>query len=108
MLVVLGHLLAGDRAKHMDIIGIFHYFIYSVHMPMFMLISGYLSKRPINLKKAIKNYLIPYILFDLLYLMWLVIRGQEVSWNILFPTYVYWYILALFVMRLILSKSNKV
>ena len=70
LLVVLGHLLAGDRAKNIDIIGISHYFIYSVHMPMFMLISGYLSKKPVYLKKAIKNYLIPYIFFDLLYLMW--------------------------------------
>lgn len=105
-LVVLGHSIAGDRAKNYDIIGITHYFIYSIHMPMFMLISGYLSKKPVNIKKAVKNYLIPYIIFDCLYLVGLAVRGQEVSWNILFPTYVYWYILALFIMRIILSTSN--
>ncbi|MDD7636305.1 MAG: acyltransferase family protein [Clostridiales bacterium] len=90
VLVVLGHTLAGQRAQNMDMFGILHYLIYSVHMPMFMLISGYLSKKQISIKKAIKDYLIPYIFFDLLYIIWEALRGIDVSLNILFPTYVYW------------------
>ena len=69
-----------------------------------MLVSGILSKHHISLKKAFNTYIIPYIFFDGLYMVWLSIRGVSVSWNVLFPTYVYWYILALFFMRLILSK----
>lgn len=107
LLVVLGHSLAGDKAANLDIIGVSHYFIYAIHMPMFMLISGLLSKRSVTLKKAIKNYLVPYILFDILYMVWLLLRGETVEWNVLLPTYVYWYILALFFMRLLLSKCRK-
>ena len=77
-------------------------------MPMFMLISGYLSKKQISIKKAIKDYLIPYIFFDLLYIIWEALRGIDVSLNILFPTYVYWYILALFIMRIMIAKINMV
>lgn len=102
LLVVLGHSLAGDKAASLDIIGASHYFIYAIHMPMFMLISGLLSKRTVTFKKAIKNYLIPYIL----YMVWLLLRGEKVEWNILIPTYVYWYILDLFFMRLLLSKCK--
>lgn len=107
LFVVLGHSLAGAKATNSDIIGVSHYFIYAIHMPMFMLISGLLSKRPVTFKKAIKHYLIPYILFDILYMVWLSLRGGKVEWNVLLPTYVYWYILALFFMRLLLSKCRR-
>lgn len=98
--------MAGDKAASLDIIGVSHYFIYAIHMPMFMLIFGLLSKRTVTFKKAIKNYLIPYILFNILYMVWLLLRGEKVEWNVLLPTYVYWYILALFFMRLLLSKCK--
>lgn len=72
-------------------------------MPMFILISGYLCKNKWSSKKLIRNYIVPYIIFDLLWAIYSIIRNTEQlkSLNILYPTYVYWFILCLFFLRII-------
>ena len=70
---------------------------------MFILISGYLSKRKWSQKKLLKNYILPYIIFDLLWVFYSLIR-ETISiraLNLFIPTYVYWYILCLCIMRII-------
>ena len=44
-------------------------------MPMFMLISGYLGKRQPLIRKIVRNYFIPYIVFDYVYVIYAVLRG---------------------------------
>ncbi len=104
-LVVLGHMFAGvnvDLFKHT------HYFIYCVHMPMFMLVSGYLSKKPTNLRKIFKNYIIPYVVFDFLYAIFIVLfhHGALTNLNVLVPIYVYWYILCLGLLKVIIGSRQ--
>ena len=102
ILVVLGHLLAGDGNNHMNAFVITHFFIYAVHMPIFVLISGYFSKKEYGWSKFIKECLIPYIVFDLLYTSFLRIGGSEKnSFNILITQNGYWYILCIGIMRMI-------
>lgn len=63
ILVVLGHIFSGGNVKT---------YIYSFHMPLFFIISGYLFnysnvksfKEFIN--KKIKAYLIPYVTFSII------------------------------------------
>ena len=102
-LVVLGHLIGGGY-NNKSILGVAHYFIYSIHMPMFVLISGLLSKNQTSFKKIIGNYVIPYIIFDLAYVLFGTIIGQSVSWNILVPSFAYWYILCIAIMKFVYSN----
>ncbi|EEQ59556.1 acyltransferase [Clostridiales bacterium 1_7_47FAA] len=103
MAVVFGHLIGGKTSQEHNIYGILHYLIYSVHMPMFILISGYLSKKKWTYKKMLRNYILPYIIFDLLWVVYSLIRGtvSAAELNVLVPTYVYWYILCLCLMRIV-------
>lgn len=103
--VVFGHLIGNNKSN--IVFSITHYLIYSIHMPMFILISGLLNKKK-SIIINIKKYLIPYIIFDFLYAIWMFIfRNNSSSLNILIPTYVYWYILCLAIMKIIYSKKRE-
>lgn len=76
ILVVFGHALSKDIAASNKIWGIVRSLIYMVHMPLFFMISGYLfqvknqsyrrsTKLSFIAKKA-KQYLIPYISFNVI------------------------------------------
>ena len=85
------------------------YAITIFHMPAFIFVSGYLSKKPQNALKNFKNLLIPYILgYSLTWYsqIWL---GRSVDYEILRPTgTVMWYILALFIYRLTIEALGKI
>ena len=78
-------------------------------MQMFMFISGYFSKRQMKFSAIFKNYFLPYIVFDIAYAVYSIIRGTGDinSLNLFTPTYVYWYILCLGFMRLLGSSKIK-
>ena len=107
-LVVFGHLTAGDWLLSLKSIEIVRYLIYSYHMPMFILITGLFSKKEQSIRKIVSAYIIPYIVFDISYLLWCLVLGKEANFLILFPTYVYWYILCIAIQKLMLYRiKNK-
>ena len=93
ILVVLGHLLQGlDKSGIIHDKSIFNYIdyvIYSFHMPLFFLISGYLYKRNENIKtlKAYKlfvckktlNLAIPYFIFSVVQILINILFASEVN-----------------------------
>lgn len=58
--VVLGHVISGENSFLTTAIGYTHYLIYSVHMSLFFMLSGYLSKRNFTFSKVIFNFFLPY------------------------------------------------
>lgn len=83
-------------------------FIYSFHMPLFFMISGYLFKTNLsyreNLTKSFKTLLLPYTYLNLLLLplyLWDMHKGASfLEYAIRFVTGdLYWFIMALFLMR---------
>ena len=62
--MVLGHVGLGNSFDH---------YIHAFHMPIFFIISGFFLKRNINtnfiefLKKILKKYMLPYLIFSLFY-----------------------------------------
>lgn len=69
ILVILGHVLKGKINETLS-----RYFIYSFHMPMFIIISGFLfnytnflKKRKIFINDFIKRIFIPYIIANIIY-----------------------------------------
>ena len=65
--VVFGHTIE-YYIKDSKILMTTYIFIYIFHMPLFIFISGYLSKNFYKMKrKAVKNLLIPYIIFNMIW-----------------------------------------
>lgn len=108
-LVVFNHIIAFNLVKVDMVVRYIWYAITIFHMPAFIFVSGYLSKKPQNVLKNVKNLLIPYILgYSLTWYsqIWL---GRSVTYEILRPTgTVMWYVLALFVYRLTIEAVGKI
>ncbi len=108
-LVVFNHIIAFNLVKVDTVVRYVWYAITIFHMPAFIFVSGYLSKKPQNTLKNFKNLLIPYILgYSLTWYsqIWL---GRSVDYEILRPTgTVMWYILALFIYRLTIEALGKI
>ena len=102
MLVVFGHLTAGGDLS-LKSIKITRYLIYSFDMPMFIFMTGLFSKKKQGIKRILSAYIIPYIIFDSIYVLWCMVVGKEANLLILIPTFVYWYILCIALQKLMIS-----
>lgn len=102
-LVVLGHLRSDYNS-----------YIFSFHMPFFLMLSGFLQKkRPLKeeLVKSAKSLLVPYIIYNLYLLIYSLFTGEYTSdypwsmavglqWNLSMACRPLWFLLALFWMRI--------
>jgi len=117
-LVVLGHSLEFIR-KDYEVARLLYVFIYEFHMPVFVFISGYLSK---NVEKgrrnAVRNFLTPFLLFNIIWnLITLVgplfLRGKftelpsEQAFSFFTPGWALWYIFAMFLWKILLPDLLK-
>lgn len=85
-LVVFNHIIAFNLVKVDMVVRYIWYGITIFHMPAFCFISGYLSKKPQNVLKNVKNLLIPYILGYSLTCYSQIWLGKSVDYEILRPT----------------------
>ncbi|MFC4076103.1 acyltransferase family protein [Salinithrix halophila] len=106
VLVVLGH---GYRPliDESPIIKSVYLTIYTFHMPLMILISGYFAKsfnKEGQSKKVIATILIPYIIFQILYSLYdhFVYETDAINFSILEPYWIMWFMFSLFLWRLIL------
>lgn len=103
--VVIGHAIE----PLIDISGkfkILYCYIFSFHMPLFVFISGYFSKTYINNGnkiKSIQRFLIPYLLFQILYAIFYkyILHIPSIQITLVIPIYIMWYLLATFIWILI-------
>ena len=105
-LVVFGHIIEPLITQSMALESIY-LSIYSFHIPVFVIISGILSKTiPSNdsIKKLIKNILTPLIVFTVLYeSLNYFIEGEISDYTRSFqPYWILWFLFSLFIWRLIL------
>lgn len=111
LLVVIGHTIE----PLIDISGklkILYCYIFSFHMPLFVFVSGYFSKNYIDNSKNVKSiqrFLIPYLLFQTLYVLFykylLNVPGTQIT--LVTPIYLMWYLLSAFVWILITPYFTK-
>lgn len=101
-LVPIGHSLVPTLAA--DSSRATYIFIYTFHMPLFVLISGYLSRNFWNsnakTNKLVDTFLIPYVIVEVGYALLRVSTGQKWSLTIIDPAWLNWYLLALLFWRL--------
>ncbi len=105
VLVALGHawepLRADSRAA-----GALYIFVYTFHMPAFMVISGYFSRsfqgKPHQLKRLVSGIAVPYVLFEVAYTFFKRWADDDPNQpiSLLDPWYLTWFLGALFLWRL--------
>lgn len=103
ILVVFGHV--------MERFGVFpkiRGIIYVFHMPFFIFISGYFSKNTDKIEnKLIKNLLIPFFIFNAIYMLsiedcyYTTFQERLKNFNIFRASYLYWYLISLFIWRIL-------
>ena len=70
-LVVFAHIL--ERFLEVKLYNSLYVIIYSFHMPLFIFISGYLSKNTDRCRQnAFSDFFIPYIIFNTIYFSFLI------------------------------------
>jgi len=109
-LVVLGHVLVSG-SKH-ELVSIVYKCIYLFHMPLFVFISGYFSKKAAkSFSYSIHSALVPYVIFAIIFKIveCCIIPSKLSSLPIyLFEVpFSYWYLLCLFYWRLITPILSK-
>jgi len=107
ILVVLGHFGSSGSV----IYNTFIIFIFSFHMPLFLFISGYLSKNVEKCrKKAMTEYLLLFIIAQLLWVLYKVVVEKDFYYffNMLEPGFGLWYILSIFVYRILLKDLVRI
>ncbi|MCW2881231.1 MAG: Fucose 4-O-acetylase and related acetyltransferase-like protein [Sphaerisporangium sp.] len=101
-LVVTGHSLVPTLATHSSRSA--YLFIYVFHMPLFVLISGYLSRNFWNsnakTNKLVDTFLVPYVIVEVGYAALRFALGHAWSLTIMDPAWLNWYLLALLLWRL--------
>ena len=104
-LVVYGHFISIMQEN--TCCGIIYNCIYSFHMPLFVFVSGYLSKNIDRQRlKDVDKVLFPYLIFQLIgYFIYS--KGNVFHrFNVFLPLQQNWYILALFVWRMMLPYTR--
>ena len=105
MMVVLVHTLINSYGSVQQEMIRFPLLCYT--MPMFTFISGYFSKPIQNLKKKVKQLLIPCIIFTLINDGIQILVNPEYHLSLVTPGFAMWYLWALFIYRTILPYVHK-
>ena len=107
IMVVIGHFLQ-PCYKNNIVLNILKIFIYTFHMPAFVFVSGYFSKKNVSWKTAVQKMLIPYLSFQVIYYMYYTYGiGIDTKWTLEYPKFSLWYLLALFAWKLITPYFRK-
>lgn len=108
LLVVIGHFIEPCYDNNWLLTGL-KWLIVSFHMPAFIFISGYFSKKDLPITVLIKKLLIPYVVYEVIYyLFYTYVIQKETELYLLYPKFSLWYLLALFVWRLATPYIRKV
>ncbi|SDX52759.1 Fucose 4-O-acetylase [Marininema mesophilum] len=106
VLVVLGHAYR-PLIDESPIVKSVYLAIYTFHMPLMILVTGFFAKnfnREGQAKKLIATVLIPYIIFEVLYSVFdhYVNSTDSIDLSILEPYWIMWFLFSLFLWRLML------
>lgn len=110
-LVVVGHGL--EPLRELAPVRALYYTIYLFHMPVFILVAGYLSRgftaKPRQVQRLIAGVVVPYLVFELSYEVAAHFWGGA-GWTIdtLTPSFAMWFLAALFIWRVTTPLWNAV
>lgn len=105
-LVVFGHLIE-QILDQSDAFKTIYQFIYSFHIPVFIIVAGALTKidaSEVSILKNIKTLLIPFLVFTFLYDVFNAAGGEPIgsyllNWE---PYWILWFLLSMFIWKSVL------
>lgn len=103
VLVVVGHAIwpAMDRTEMYAL----YQFIAAFHMPAFVFIAGYFSRdielSPGRVHRLLTGILAPYVIFQVAYQLAGWLQGEDVTFSLTQPYWIMWFLMALFVWRML-------
>lgn len=107
-LVVVGH-FAGPSVPDNEFLRILKWFIVSFHMPAFIFVSGYFGKKDLPLLTIIQKLAVPYLVYEVIYYFWYtLLLHKETGLYLTKPKFTLWYLLALFLWRVITPYVRKI
>lgn len=111
-LVVFGHFLQ-SYIESSDYISFLYKFIYTFHMPAFILISGFFAKGIYEkgyIAKITKKLILPYILFQIAYAVFYYFLHSKDTFKLeLFqPQWSLWFLISLFCWNIMLLAFNRI
>lgn len=108
-LVVFGHFISPHKSNS-DFLYTVYNFIYTFHMPAFILIAGFFSKGVFKegyLKKISKKILIPYFVFQLVYFVFYTVKNGEETFSLFDPYWTLWFLLSMVLWNVLLVLFTK-
>lgn len=111
-LVVFGHFIRSFINEN-DVLLALYKMIYIFHMPAFILISGFFAKdfkKKGYIRKIIKKFIIPYLIFQLLYgvYYYFLYDRSQMELDPFDPQWSLWFLLSLFFWNLLLYIFTKI
>jgi len=102
---LLPYVVDGEAGTAVDAL---FYFVFCFHMPFFVFISGYFSKNTQKARDtAFTRWLVPFVFFNTAMMLLLHLGGTR-RFSLVTPVHAYWYLLALFVWRVLLQDLIKI
>ncbi|GAA0383490.1 acyltransferase family protein [Microbispora corallina] len=102
LLVVSGHLI--EDLRDVPAAHALYFFVYLFHMPLFIVISGYLSRNFTfsagKARKLITGLAVPYVIFEVAYSLPRYFLYGKLEISLLDPYYLTWFLMSLFLWRL--------
>lgn len=108
VLVVIGHFIEPCYENNGFLYDL-KWAIVSFHMPAFIFISGYFSKKGTSFKKLLNGLVIPYFVYEIIYyLLYTLILDKETKLYFAHPKFSLWYLMALFAWKLLAPMVEKI
>lgn len=102
LLVIVAHTLIASYGHNDKLIAWIWFFCLSYTMPLFTFISGFLSRPAWELKKNVRHLLIPFMVFSVVNICYEGGVNENFNFDWTVPGFAMWYLLVLFLYRLIL------
>lgn len=108
--VVFGHTISNLATRDIwngDILGVIYKFIYTFHMPLFTMITGYLFtvKDSRSLLRSSLNLFVTYVIFDIAYMIYL--RDFDILSVLYSPRWILWYLYCIPFWKAITTLAHK-
>ncbi|MDO4473523.1 MAG: acyltransferase family protein [Eubacteriales bacterium] len=108
LMVVMGHFIEPCTDNNTFLYEL-KWIIFSVHMPAFVFVSGYFSKKDPSMKKLVKGLVIPYFVYEIIYyLLYTFVLHKSTGLYFARPKFSLWYLMALFVWKLATPYVKKI
>lgn len=108
VLVVIGHFIE-PCYNNTPFLTTLKWIIFSFHMPAFIFISGYFSKKAMTFEKLLQKLVIPYFVYEILYyLLYVFVIHKDTGLYLNRPKFSLWYLMALFFWRIATPYMKKI